>query len=230
MPGTFIELATELGLLDDITCIVLEQVAASVPQLKGRFGEDVSVSLNVSARQVEDAQFMRIFLGQLADSGVAESIIIELTEDALVATQRFQRTVLPTLRGPRRASLDRRFRNRLFLVVDACGHHRRRSQSRPRVHHFDPFAGAQPGHPARDRIAVLRAGCGHAGRRCRIGRRARVSACPQLDPVRAGISLSRSRSFSRRSCPSRRSRSARKGTSGQSKKETPRPMVVWRWL
>ena len=34
MPGTFIQLATELGLLDDITCIVLEQVAASMPQLR----------------------------------------------------------------------------------------------------------------------------------------------------------------------------------------------------
>ena len=42
---------------------------------------------------------MHSFLGQLAQTGVAESIIIELTEDALVATQRFQRAVLPTLRG-----------------------------------------------------------------------------------------------------------------------------------
>ena len=99
MPGTFIQLATELGLLDDITRIVLEQVAASMPQLRTRFGDDVSVSLNVSARQIEDAPFMHGFLGQLAETGVAESIIIELTEDALVATQRFQRSVLPTLRG-----------------------------------------------------------------------------------------------------------------------------------
>jgi diguanylate cyclase (GGDEF)-like protein len=99
MPGTFIQLATELGLLDDITCIVLEQTAASMPELKARFGRDMTVSVNVSARQVEDAQFMRAFLGQLADSGVAESIVIELTEDALVATHRFQRAVLPALRG-----------------------------------------------------------------------------------------------------------------------------------
>jgi EAL domain-containing protein (putative c-di-GMP-specific phosphodiesterase class I) len=99
MPGTFIQLATELGLLDDITSIVLEQVTASMPALKARFGQDVTVSVNVSARQVEDAQFMRELLGQLADSGVAESIVIELTEDALVATQRFQRAVLPSLRG-----------------------------------------------------------------------------------------------------------------------------------
>ena len=66
MPGTFIQLATELGLLDDITRIVLEQVAASMPQLRTRFGDDVSVSLNVSARQIEDAPFMHGFLGRLA--------------------------------------------------------------------------------------------------------------------------------------------------------------------
>ena len=50
---------------------------------------------------------MHRFLNQLADSGVAQSIIMELTEDALVATQRFQRSVLPTLRGPGvRVSID----------------------------------------------------------------------------------------------------------------------------
>jgi diguanylate cyclase (GGDEF)-like protein len=99
MPGTFIQVATELGLLDDLTCIVLEQVAADIPVLRERFGHDISVAMNVSARQIEDTQFMNAFLGQLADCGAAESIIVELTEDALVATQRFQRTVLPSLRG-----------------------------------------------------------------------------------------------------------------------------------
>jgi c-di-GMP phosphodiesterase Gmr len=99
MPGTFIKLATELALLDDITRLMLDQVAASMPKLKSAFGPDISVSVNVSARQVDDARFMHAFLGQLAETGVADSIIIELTEDALVAAQRFQRVVLPTLRG-----------------------------------------------------------------------------------------------------------------------------------
>jgi diguanylate cyclase (GGDEF)-like protein len=99
LPGTFLELASELGLLDDITRLLLEQVAASIPQLQGWYGPGISVSLNISARQVEDTEFMHSFVAQVADSGVADSIIMELTEDALVATQRFQRAVLPTLRG-----------------------------------------------------------------------------------------------------------------------------------
>jgi len=99
MPGTFVDLATELGLLDDVTRAVLEGLAAGMPRLKQWYGPDTSVSLNVSAGQVEDSVFMNSFIAQLAQSGVADSIIIELTEHALVATQRFQRTVLPTLRG-----------------------------------------------------------------------------------------------------------------------------------
>jgi EAL domain-containing protein (putative c-di-GMP-specific phosphodiesterase class I) len=99
LPGTFVELAGELGLLDEITHFLLDQVTASMPQLKQWYGPDISVSLNVSARQVEDAEFMHSFIAQLAESGKADSIIMELTEDALVTTQRFQRAILPTLRS-----------------------------------------------------------------------------------------------------------------------------------
>jgi EAL domain-containing protein (putative c-di-GMP-specific phosphodiesterase class I) len=99
MPGTFIDLASELGLLDDVTRAVLDDVSASMPKLRQWYGPDTSVSLNVSAGQVEDTPFMTSFIGQIADSGIAESIIIELTEHALVASQRFTRAVLPTLRG-----------------------------------------------------------------------------------------------------------------------------------
>jgi c-di-GMP phosphodiesterase Gmr len=99
MPGSFIELASELGLLDDITLFMLDDVAASIPTLTHWHGPDISVSLNISARQVEDAAFMRGFIGQLAATDVAGRIVIELTEDALVATQRFQRKILPMLRG-----------------------------------------------------------------------------------------------------------------------------------
>jgi c-di-GMP phosphodiesterase Gmr len=99
LPGTFIGLATEVGLLNNITEQVLEHVIASIPTLQSWHGTDVSVSLNVSARQVDDRAFFHAFLAQLAESSVADSIILELTEDALVAAHRFQHTVLPTLRG-----------------------------------------------------------------------------------------------------------------------------------
>ena len=99
LPGTFIELAAEMGLLNDITGLVLEDVTASIPRLKQWYGGDVSASLNVSPPQVDDRAFFHSFVAQLADGGVADSIVLELTEDALISTHRFQQTVLPTLRG-----------------------------------------------------------------------------------------------------------------------------------
>jgi EAL domain-containing protein (putative c-di-GMP-specific phosphodiesterase class I) len=41
---------------------------------------------------------MQSFMEQLAATGVARRIVVELTEDALVATQQFQHQVLPELR------------------------------------------------------------------------------------------------------------------------------------
>jgi predicted signal transduction protein with EAL and GGDEF domain len=99
MPGEFIELASELGLLDDITRFALENVAECMPLLSQRFGERVTVSVNVAARQAGDVTFMQSFVDQIAATGLASRIVLELTEDALVATQRFQRQVLPRLRA-----------------------------------------------------------------------------------------------------------------------------------
>ncbi len=99
MPGEFIELASELGLLDDMTRFALRDVVQSLGALTSRFGEDVTVSINVAAPQAGDVAFMRSFIQELAESGVAKSIVLELTEDALVATQRFQHQVLPELRA-----------------------------------------------------------------------------------------------------------------------------------
>ncbi len=98
MPGMFIELAGQIGLLDDITRFVLDDVARSLPQLTQWYGPHVSVSLNIGARQAGDIAFMHSFMAQLAATGVARRIVVELTEDALVATQQFQHQVLPELR------------------------------------------------------------------------------------------------------------------------------------
>jgi c-di-GMP phosphodiesterase Gmr len=98
MPGSFIELAGELGLLDDITGLVLDDVAAALPTLMRWYGPDVCVSLNIGAKQAGDLVFMTAFIGQLDATGLASHIVVELTEDALVATQSFEHKVLPELR------------------------------------------------------------------------------------------------------------------------------------
>jgi len=98
MPGSFIDLAGELGLLDDITHFVLDDVLHSLPLLSERYGPEITVSINIGARQAGDLTFMRPVIERLAASGLARRIVIELTEDAFVATQRFERQVLPELR------------------------------------------------------------------------------------------------------------------------------------
>ncbi|ASJ75695.1 putative bifunctional diguanylate cyclase/phosphodiesterase [Granulosicoccus antarcticus] len=99
MPGDFIELASELGLLDDITRFALQDVVCNIPILSTLYGNHITVSINVAAPQAGDVTFMRSFIKELAATGFAERIVLELTEDALVATQRFQHQVLPELRS-----------------------------------------------------------------------------------------------------------------------------------
>ncbi len=97
-PDDFIALATEIGLIDAITHFVLEDVADFLPRLQSRFGENISISINIAARQASDILFMTSLMDYLQAQGIAASVILELTEDALVAAQIFQNRVLPHLR------------------------------------------------------------------------------------------------------------------------------------
>jgi diguanylate cyclase (GGDEF)-like protein len=98
MPGDFIDLAGDLGVLDDITRFVLDDVVHSLPLLTQCYGPHISVSLNIGARQAADAAFMQSFIDDVEAAGVGPRLVIELTEDALVSTQLFERQVLPELR------------------------------------------------------------------------------------------------------------------------------------
>ncbi|MFT3817560.1 MAG: EAL domain-containing protein [Rubrivivax sp.] len=98
-PGSFIDVASELGLLDEITHFVVDEVARQLPALTRHFGAHLSVSINVSAGQAGDSGFMAALLARLARSGIARRVTLELTEDALLAVHRFQQESLPRLRA-----------------------------------------------------------------------------------------------------------------------------------
>jgi diguanylate cyclase (GGDEF)-like protein len=97
-PGDFIALAIELGLMDDLTYIVLEKTIQSVDRINDAFGEAASISLNVAARQAGDIRFMRALLDRIASSGYAQRFILEITEEAFVSKSTFQQNVLPLIR------------------------------------------------------------------------------------------------------------------------------------
>ncbi len=97
-PSSFIGLATELGLMDQITLFVLAQAAGAIDRLDDAFGRDGTISINIAAKQANDLKFMFSFVEALKATGYARRFMLELTEDAFVAKGRFQSQILPMLR------------------------------------------------------------------------------------------------------------------------------------
>jgi predicted signal transduction protein with EAL and GGDEF domain len=98
-PGKFIELAVELGLINDITFQVLAETARSLGDIEEIFGPDVSISLNVAAKQACDVGFMTSFIDAISATGQAERFMLELTEEAFFTKSRFQAEILPRIRA-----------------------------------------------------------------------------------------------------------------------------------
>jgi EAL domain-containing protein (putative c-di-GMP-specific phosphodiesterase class I) len=98
-PLAFIGLATELGVIDPITHFVLAEAIRSIDQLDDAFGAGKTIAINVAARQAGDPRFMRSFIDAMEASGYADRFIVEVTEDAFIATNQFQMHVLPMLRN-----------------------------------------------------------------------------------------------------------------------------------
>lgn len=97
-PGDFIALAIELGLMDDLTYIVLEKTIQSIDRINEAFGAAATISLNVAARQAGDIRFMRALLDRIQATGFAPRFILEITEEAFVSKSTFQADVLPMIR------------------------------------------------------------------------------------------------------------------------------------
>ncbi len=97
-PGTFINLAVELGLIDELTLLVLAEIVKSIDLINEAFGHDTTISINVAAKQAGNPEFMRPFAQALEATGFPRRFMIEVTEDAFVAKTRFQDEILPILR------------------------------------------------------------------------------------------------------------------------------------
>ena len=98
-PGDFIKLAIELGLMDDISMIVLDQVIDQIDLINDAFGPRATISLNVAAKQAGDLVYMERLADCLAATGYAERFILELTEEAFLAKGSFQNNVLPMMKA-----------------------------------------------------------------------------------------------------------------------------------
>jgi cyclic di-GMP phosphodiesterase Gmr len=97
-PGTFINLAVELGLIDELTHLVLAEIMKSIDLINDRFGAATSISINVAAKQAGNPVFMTSFAQALEATNCPARFIIEVTEDAFVAKTHFQDEILPMFR------------------------------------------------------------------------------------------------------------------------------------
>jgi c-di-GMP phosphodiesterase Gmr len=97
-PSSFIELASELGLLDEITYLLVCEISKSIDLINEAFGPQATISINVSAKQATNADFMRSFIETLRETNRVDRFIVEVTEDAFVAKDRFLTQILPMLR------------------------------------------------------------------------------------------------------------------------------------
>ena len=97
-PGDFIKLAIELGLMDEITMIVVDQVIQQIDLINDAFGPNASISINVAAKQATDHAFMERLVEALRATGYTHRFILELTEEAFLSKSEFQTRVLPMLK------------------------------------------------------------------------------------------------------------------------------------
>lgn len=97
-PSTFIYLATELGLIDELTHLVLAEIVKSIDLIDETFGPDTTISINVAATQAGNPEFMQPFAKALEATGFPTRFMIEVTEDAFVTKTHFQDEILPIFR------------------------------------------------------------------------------------------------------------------------------------
>ncbi len=98
-PGQFLAIASEVGLMDQLTDMIFEETISSVDLINDAFGEDISISVNIAARQAGNQTFMGELAERLNATGMAERFMLEVTEDAFMATRDFQESILPMIRA-----------------------------------------------------------------------------------------------------------------------------------
>jgi EAL domain-containing protein (putative c-di-GMP-specific phosphodiesterase class I) len=85
-------------LIDELTHLVVEEIAGSLNLIDAEFGPATSISLNVAARQAGNLTYMRSLAEALADTGCPHRFMIEVTEDAVISKAQFQTEIVPLLR------------------------------------------------------------------------------------------------------------------------------------
>jgi len=93
-PDRFIKVAEQSSLINEVGDWVLQQVFTDIAELIRRYGKDISVSINLSVRQLEDQQLAEKIRLLAAKFNVSLSLIyFEITETALSQSQSLLNTL-----------------------------------------------------------------------------------------------------------------------------------------
>ncbi|HET7181173.1 MAG TPA: EAL domain-containing protein [Candidatus Limnocylindrales bacterium] len=101
LPGEFIPLAEETGLIIPLGRWVLEQACREARRWNDAApAEALSVSVNVSGRQVAEPDFVQVVAEALRKSGLApDRLVLEFTENVLIEDSEQSATTLAALKG-----------------------------------------------------------------------------------------------------------------------------------
>jgi diguanylate cyclase (GGDEF)-like protein/PAS domain S-box-containing protein len=87
-PGEFLRVAEDTGLIVPFGAFALEHACADAARWMERFGRPLRVSVNVSARQLVDAELYSLVSDTLSQSGLpADALCLEVSESVLTDTR-----------------------------------------------------------------------------------------------------------------------------------------------
>ncbi|MDI3277023.1 EAL domain-containing protein [Arthrobacter sp. AL08] len=99
MPADFLDLAEECGLMHDLTLVVLQKALDQAAQWSSRQAK-LTVAVNISASSLVDVGLPRRISAMLHERQLpASALILEITEDFLMADRDRARGILTELRG-----------------------------------------------------------------------------------------------------------------------------------
>jgi len=98
-PSTFIDAAEETGVIVEIGRLVLDQAVRQVAEWSEALGRDIDLAVNLSARQLEDPELVRLVAEALQRHGLdPHRLMFEITESVLIEDAERTVEVFRTLR------------------------------------------------------------------------------------------------------------------------------------
>ena len=99
-PDLWIPLAEEVGIIHTVTLWVLDRACQDFAALRERFGQHISVSVNISAKDLAQPGFHRVAARITRSHGLSpENIILEITETAMMSDPAIARKTISLLSG-----------------------------------------------------------------------------------------------------------------------------------